>query len=647
MAPRDIRAGGAFVEFSLRRKGLERSLRQVGQRLKQFGGQVRQIGASLAAAGGAISAPFAASLAIFQKYGDTLDKTSQRTGIAVESLSELRFAAEQSGSSLEVFEKAIKSSQRSIVDLGRGLSTQKDAFDSIGLTFKDLDGLSPEDQFTLIADRVGKVEDPTKKAAAAMQIFGRAGQQLIPLLTGGEQSIAALREEASALGLTVDNEATQAAAALGDAFNVLKSQIRVIAFNIGSALAPQLESTLNSTRELVRGIIDFVKANADLIRTVASIGAALVAAGTVFIGLGTAIGIAGFAVTSFAAALAFVLSPLGLAIAAIGGATAAVLKFSDVGGQAVEFLRGKFTQLLDIVSITLGGIRDAFIGGDIKLAVAILWNTLKLIFFEGSNDLIQVAIDLKSRFLTALTEITIGAIQAGSDLFEGLQKSWNKINAAARTLWTNVSGDAREAFNLVELRATQAANKVAGAIDDSFDVAAANRAAEKRFVEQQKNAQANRKATLDAIEEARKAEIARIKANAEARKKSIQESLKLELDAIKKTKSAESTRLRNEIQRLRDQQERLIRAANLKAIAARQAIADVGEDERVPVPDNPAAAVAAVGRAAGITSSFDIRALDRGDDINRRNLNANEQAVKELKSIKERLSGEFLPLNIT
>ena len=222
MAARDVRAGGAYVEFSLRRKDLERSLREVGSRLRKFGGQVRKIGAALTAAGAAIEAPFAASLAIFQKYGDALDKTSRRTGVAVESLSELRFAAEQSGSNLETFEKGLKTAQRSIYDLGRGLSTQTDAFAELGLTFKDLDGLSPEDQFTLIADRVSQIEDPSKRAALSMVLLGRAGQQLVPLLAGGEKSIADLRKQARDLGLTIDTDAAQSAAAFGDAINALK-----------------------------------------------------------------------------------------------------------------------------------------------------------------------------------------------------------------------------------------------------------------------------------------------------------------------------------------------------------------------------------------------------------------------------------------
>jgi len=56
--------------------------------------------------------------------------------------------------------------QRSIYDAGRGLSTQTDALADLGLTFKDLDGLSPEAQFKLLLNRmangIDKIECNTR-----------------------------------------------------------------------------------------------------------------------------------------------------------------------------------------------------------------------------------------------------------------------------------------------------------------------------------------------------------------------------------------------------------------------------------------------------------------------------------------------------
>ena len=70
---------------------------------------VRKAAIGLAIAGGAAIVGFAiGAIKNFADLGDELDKMSLRTGISVETLGELKFAAEQTGSGLETIEKAVK-----------------------------------------------------------------------------------------------------------------------------------------------------------------------------------------------------------------------------------------------------------------------------------------------------------------------------------------------------------------------------------------------------------------------------------------------------------------------------------------------------------------------------------------------------------
>jgi hypothetical protein len=217
---RGIRAGRAFVELGVSDK-LSAGLRRAQKRLKAFGDGLRSVGTRLTAIGAGAVASLLSTVKVFTAMGDTLDKMSKRTGVSVESLSELGFAAEQSGADLATFEKGVRSMQRSINDLGRGLSTQTDAFATLGLTMADLDGLSPEAQFKLIAERLSQIEDPSRRAAIAMQIFGRAGSQLLPLMEGGASGIEELQEQARRLGLTVSTQTAKDAAELNDTLNIL------------------------------------------------------------------------------------------------------------------------------------------------------------------------------------------------------------------------------------------------------------------------------------------------------------------------------------------------------------------------------------------------------------------------------------------
>ena len=143
---KSIRAGQAFVEIALRDK-MSGQLRALRAKLKNVGASFQRVGASFVAVGAAITAPLLLTAKAFANVGDTLQKMSLRTGIAVESLSSLKFAAEQSGASLETLEKGIKTMQRSLLDADLGLSTANDALERLGVTSAELQRMAPEEQF--------------------------------------------------------------------------------------------------------------------------------------------------------------------------------------------------------------------------------------------------------------------------------------------------------------------------------------------------------------------------------------------------------------------------------------------------------------------------------------------------------------------
>src|SRR5271169_870545 len=109
----EIRAGKAYVELFL--KGdFKKSLDQASKQLKAFGDQVTDIGKKMAGLGAAVTAPLILAAQRFASMGDEMEKASQRTGVSVEALSELKYVAEQSGSSFEDLETGIKKMSKAI-----------------------------------------------------------------------------------------------------------------------------------------------------------------------------------------------------------------------------------------------------------------------------------------------------------------------------------------------------------------------------------------------------------------------------------------------------------------------------------------------------------------------------------------------------
>lgn len=311
-----IKAGRAFVELFADDTALARGLKGAQRRLRRFGTAVRGIGMQMVGLGAAVAAPLILATREFMRFGDQIAKMSRRTGVGVGALSELAFAAERSGADVGALEKGVKRMARTITDANSGLLTYQRAFDRIGLKAEDLAAMSPEDAFTAIADAIGKTEDELIRAAAAQEIFGRAGTQLLPMFEGGAEAMHKLRAEARRLGITLSKEDALAAEQLTDAMTDLKWSFKAAGRAVGAALAPTLKALAKRAAQIGVALAAWVKRNQKMIVTIAKVVAVIAGAGGLLIVIGM-----------LATAVAALLSPIGLVVGALGA----------IGGLAAAF----------------------------------------------------------------------------------------------------------------------------------------------------------------------------------------------------------------------------------------------------------------------------------------------------------------------
>jgi len=489
-----IRAGRAFVELGVSDR-LTAGLKAAQRRLAAFGAGVRSIGTRIAAIGTAGLAPLAASVRSFASAGDVLDKMSRRTGISVEALSELGFAAEQSGADLATLEKGVRTMQRAINDLGRGLSTQTDAFGDLGLTMADLEGRSPEEQFKLIAERLSRVEDASKRAALAQMIFGRAGTQLLPLMQDGARGIEALQEQARSLGLTISTQTAKDAALLTDTLNIMWRVVKQGVFVVGSALAPTVIDLTNAVVRAAVTATQWVRENKALVVTVAKVAAGVAAAGIAMIGLGLliagvgavfgllagAVGAVGTALGFIGTALGALLSPIGLVVAAVVGLGTALLVWSGAGGEALAWLRDQFGRLREFVSKVIGGIADALAAGDITLAAEILWLSLKLAWQRGVAELNKVWLQARALFVGTAQKMWFGALSAAQQVLHALEVAWIETTAFLSKTWTRFTSGFTKIWERASAFVAKRMLEIQGLFDSGLDVDAAKRAVDEQL----------------------------------------------------------------------------------------------------------------------------------------------------------------------
>jgi len=489
-----IRAGRAYVELGVDDK-IAKGLRAAQRRLKAFGEGLRAIGTRMFAIGAAVLTPMMGAAKAFADSGDALEKMSRRTGVSVEALSELGFAAEQSGADLETLETGLRKMQKTIVEAAAGSDGAVEALARLQLTVADLANLSPEQQFKLIADRLSQIKDPALRAALAIELFGRTGTRLLPLMQDGARGIEQLQEEARTLGLTLSTDAAQKATALRDTLHILWRVLKKLTTEIGAALADAVIDLAGRITRVVVTVTAWIRQNQAIIVSVAKVaagvmaaGAALVAVGALVSGLGAIFGVLASVVSGvgtvfgvLASMLGALLSPIGLVVAAIAGLGAAILVYTGAGADALAWLGDTFRWLKNGVLKVVGGIADALAAGDIGLAARILWLSLKLAWQEGISVLNRAWLSAKNFFVKTAYDMWYGALFAAETVWHGLEVAWIETTAFLSKTWDRFVGWVWKAWDWCAMQLAKLWNWLKGIFDETFDVKAANRAAEAHY----------------------------------------------------------------------------------------------------------------------------------------------------------------------
>ena len=156
---------------------------------------------------------------------DSLYKMSQRTGVAVEQLSTLRYAADLSGVKLDDLDSLLVKLNKTLGQAAAGDGKAADFLKQFGIASEEVKkGLITTDEaLKRISDKFANSPDGINKTTAALELFGKAGAKMISFLNTGREGIEALQTEARKLGLELATRTAQQAEAMND-------QLRTLAF---------------------------------------------------------------------------------------------------------------------------------------------------------------------------------------------------------------------------------------------------------------------------------------------------------------------------------------------------------------------------------------------------------------------------------
>lgn len=261
-------------------------------RLQQIAAQTSgKVSASFAAMGARIAAVVAPIMSVYAAInafkgaldmGGRLNDLSKTTGETAGNLAILERAFANAGVGGERLAPALTSLASFVTDLANQMPSAQMAASQLGLSFDDLRGKTPIEQMRILLAAIAGIENPTTRAALAVDVFKKAGRDIVPLARdfSGElanargelgslprildANAASLDELGDKLGNAVGNKLTELAAGLAagatGAANLADGLSKIDAAGIGERLGESLRMAFAAPLEVTQALGEFLLA---------------------------------------------------------------------------------------------------------------------------------------------------------------------------------------------------------------------------------------------------------------------------------------------------------------------------------------------------------------------------------------------------
>jgi len=126
-----------LLEIVLKFKNDPTGIEKADQNLKQFLNNLQAVGKQMVAVGAAITAALGLMTKAATNYASQLDATSKRTGLAVDELAKLGYAAEMEHANLQKLEMSFRYFTRTINQAKNGTGQAADEFARLGIQIRN------------------------------------------------------------------------------------------------------------------------------------------------------------------------------------------------------------------------------------------------------------------------------------------------------------------------------------------------------------------------------------------------------------------------------------------------------------------------------------------------------------------------------
>jgi hypothetical protein len=230
-----------------------------------FAGLANPVGLAAAAIASVGAAGIATAVGLFNlaksasDYGSKIHDIAQQTGLGAETISTLKFAAEQAGKSIETVANGLSIFEKNVGKAAQGGKEATAVMKRLGIdpqaAINDLDGALAK-----VFLRISQLKPGIEQNTAAQEAFGKSGKELIGVITDVGGNFDEFKQKAKELGVVLTDEDARAAEEFGDSLDKLKSQAQGVAFQFARQFMPDITQAMDevskyftANQEVVRG----------------------------------------------------------------------------------------------------------------------------------------------------------------------------------------------------------------------------------------------------------------------------------------------------------------------------------------------------------------------------------------------------------
>ena len=459
-----------------------------------------------------------------EHYLDVLTKTSQDTGVSVDTLMQ---GAVQNGTAFQQMGLSIDQATVFMGQMEKSGANSETVMQGLRKALKSAtkQGIPLNDALANLQKTIESGTDSTDGLTAAYDLFGKSGDQIYAAVKNGTLNFKDLATESTNAGGAV-SDTFENTLDPADKFTVALNSMKLLGADIAETVMPILASVLEKVRDVIVNLKSrwdgLSESQKQMILTIAGIAAAvgpvLVVAGKAISTVGTIVGAVGKLKTALSGAsgLAGILGTGGPVILAITAAIAAGVliyknwdkikagakKLADSVGKAWEGFKKSCSQLGDSIkktwntlatntkqawdrmkaniSTTVTNMRTAISTGwnnfkttiqtgwnNIKSATSTAWTNIKSAVSTGVNA-------LKSAVSTGMTNIKTAMSTAWTAVKDGTSKAWSNIKSAASTGVNAVKGAVNTGMGLVKSAASGAWSSIKSTASSTFSAMKSN-----------------------------------------------------------------------------------------------------------------------------------------------------------------------------